>query len=364
MNNKVKNAIFSMIRSLLLTLSLLAAPVLAQTAMELKQKSMAQWGVGTAQYSGITALGGNRYAMVSDKEPSDGFFAFRIDQNAATGEVTNVYLEGFHGNPSPKVDATGISIRDCEGVAYFPPSHTIFISGEGDQAILEYALDGKPTGRSLAVPAQFGLDKIVANYGFEALSYDTINHRFWTITESTLKADGHAASAQYPAAQNVLRLQSFTDDLQPGAQYAYRMDRGRSEKFGNIYVYGVPEVTTLPDGRLLVLEREANIPSGYIGSECRCKLFLVDPSQGYRIDSSTDLRTLDPNKFLVKKLLLDFRTLMNLTKHNFANYEGMCLGRKLADGRQTLLLVCDSQGGYGKGPVHLKDYIKVVVLGN
>ncbi len=353
-----------MFKSVLLSLSILAAPVMAQTAMELKQKSMAEWGVGTAQYSGIASLGGNRYAMVSDKEPSDGFFTFRIDQNATTGEVTNVYLEGFHGNSAPKVDASGISIRDCEGVAYFPSANTLFISGEGDQEILEYSLEGQPTGRRLAVPAIMGLTQIVPNYGFEALSYDAATHRFWTTTESTLKADGQAASAQYPAAQNVLRLQSFTDDLQPSAQYAYRMDRGRSEKFGQIYVYGVPEITALPDGRLLVLEREANIPAGYLGSECRCKLFIVDPTQGHRIDSSTDLRTLDPNLFLVKKLLLDFRTVMNLTKHNFANYEGMCLGRTLADGRQTLLLVCDSQGGYGKGPVHLKDYIKVVVLGH
>ena len=32
------------------------------------------------------------------------------------------------------------------------------------------------------------------------------------------------------------------------------------------------------------------------------------------------------------------------------------------DGRQTLLLIRDSQGGYGKGPVHLKDYIRVLIL--
>ena len=48
----------------------------------------------------------------------------------------------------------------------------------------------------------------------------------------------------------------------------------------------------------------------------------------------------------------------------FANYEGMCLGRPLPDGRQTLLLVNDSQGGYRKGPFRLKDYIKVIVIGN
>ena len=113
----------------------------AQTAVELKQQSLGKWRIGAAQYSGITALGGNRYAMVSDKEPTDGFFLFRIDQSALTGDVTNVYLEGFKGNRSPKVDAQGISIRDCEGVAYFPQRNTLFISGEGDQRILEYDME-------------------------------------------------------------------------------------------------------------------------------------------------------------------------------------------------------------------------------
>ena len=124
----------------------------AQTAVELKQQSLGKWRIGAAQYSGITALGGNRYAMVSDKEPTDGFFLFRIDQSALTGDVTNVYLEGFKGNRSPKVDAQGISIRDCEGVAYFPQRNTLFISGEGDQRILEYDMEGQPTGRELNVP--------------------------------------------------------------------------------------------------------------------------------------------------------------------------------------------------------------------
>ena len=102
---------------------------------------MGRWGIGSAQYSGIVPMGGNRYAVVSDK-PKDGFFIFRIDQHPATGEVTSVYLEAFKGNPSPHVNAAGISLRDCEGVAYVPSTNTVFISGEGDQQILEYSIDG------------------------------------------------------------------------------------------------------------------------------------------------------------------------------------------------------------------------------
>ena len=36
----------------------------------------------------------------------------------------------------------------------------------------------------------------------------------------------------HPGKQNLLRLQSFRDDLLPIAQYAYRMDRGKADDFG------------------------------------------------------------------------------------------------------------------------------------
>ena len=60
----------------------------AQSAMLLKQVGMGRWDTGTGQYSGITHLGENRYAIVSDKEPADGFFIFRIDQDHRTGNIT------------------------------------------------------------------------------------------------------------------------------------------------------------------------------------------------------------------------------------------------------------------------------------
>lgn len=347
-----------------LALSLISLSAVAQTALELKQQSLAKWHIGSAQYSGITPLGNGRYALVSDKEAKDGFFIFRIDQSQTTGDVTQVSLEGFYGNAHPKVDAQGISVRDCEGVAYFPKANTIFISGEGDQKVLEYDIKGQPTGRELNVPNIFSLTNIVPNYGFEALCYDTINHRFWTTSESTLPADGFAAGPTHPGVVNLLRIQAFDDDLQPVAQYAYRMDAGRKDDFGKIYVFGVPEIAALPDGRLLVLEREANITHGALSSTCRCKLFLVDPRDAYQIDSHTPMKEVNANHFLDKKLLADWTTTVQPFRINFANYEGMCLGRPLPDGRQTLLLVNDSQGGYRKGPFSLKDYVKVIVIGN
>ena len=346
----------------LLFLSLVPLLSLAQRAVELKQQNLSKWKIGTANYSGITPLGDHRYAVVSDKEPTDGFYVFRIEQDSLEGKIEQVALEGFYGNPSPRLDESGMSVRDGEGIAYFPVNHTVFIAGEGDQSILEYNMDGTLTGRQLQVPKMFSLENTVPNMGFESLSYSPEQHLFWTMTESTLLQDGTVAGPAHPEAQNLLRLQSFNDHLQPVAQYAYRMDRGKSEDFGKIYVLGVSEVTALPDGKVLVLEREADIPKGNLSAEVVCKLFLVDPLHSWQIQDDIDLRTLDPNKFLVKTLVATFTTKYTPFLHNFANYEGMCLGRKLADGRNTLLMISDSQAGFGKGPFRLNDYIKVLIL--
>ena len=348
---------------LLASLSTLALCLQAQQVEALKGRALSTWGIGTAQFSGITALGDDRYALVSDKEPTDGFYLMRLRQDGITGQLTGALLEGFRGNRQPAVNAAGLSTRDCEGIAYFPAAGTVFISGEGDQAILEYGLDGQPTGRKLSVPGQFALPNIVGNCGFEALTYSAATHLFWTTTETPLPADCPAPGPANPGISGLLRLQAFDDQLQPAGQYAYRMAPGRMADFGTTYVHGVPALTALPDGRLLVLEREANITAGGLSSTVECKLFLVNPTEGHLIDSSVSLKTLDPNHFLVKKLLATWKTAAQPLRLNFANYEGMCLGRTLQDGRQTLLLVSDSQGGYHKGPFRLKDYLKVIVLG-
>lgn len=333
-----------------------------QSAIELKQQKLSDWKIGTANYSGITPLGNNRYAVVSDKEPQDGFFIFRIDQNRETGQVMSVYMDGFYGNPDAAVDEQGMSVRDCEGIAYHPASGTLFIAGEGDQEILEYNQNGVPTGRRLNVPGQFGVKKIQPNGGFESLAYCPQTKLFWTTTENTLRADATSTDARVVMLDGRVRLLSFGDDLQPAKQYAYRVDRSEMATTGKYYANGVSDLCALPDGRLVVLERELNVPSGYAGAQCTAKLYVVNPAQAQPVSADVSLKSLTADKFLTKQLLLKITTSLNPLKMNFANYEGICLGCRLDDGRQTLLLINDSQASFGKGPFHLKDYIKVVVI--
>ena len=87
----------------------------------------------------------------------------------------------------------------------------------------------------------------------------------------------------------------------------------------------------------------------------RIRLFTVNPSEGEPMTSHIA-------KPLYKTAIADFSTHMDIGQLNYANYEGMCLGPKLNDGRQTLILINDSQTGAGNSLYRLKDYIKIIIL--
>lgn len=328
----------------------------------LRQRNLGRWKVPGGDYSGIVWLGGSSYAVVSDKEKKDGYIPFLIALDSVSGQVLEARALSLMGNPRPVLGTDGNTVRDCEGIAYFPPANTFFISGEGDQRILEYDPYGKPTGRELAVPEAFGADKIFPNYGFEALTYSADTGLFWTTTEQSLCADGYKVSYVFPDRPCYLRLQSFGDDLQPREQYVYLTDHCTARERGANYAFGVSALTALSDGTLLVLEREFYVAEGYLGSFVQQKIYRVDPSKGQPVTFADKLSELPPSAVLQKELVAEFRTQLNLSHLNLANYEGMCLGPRLADGRQTLILISDSQHNYGNALFRLKDYLKVIVL--
>lgn len=309
-------------RRILVLLSI-ALPMLVQAQVY----NLAGFGVVPANYSGLTPIGSSRFAVVSDKETHPGFYVWQIEQDPMTGAVTRVTSEGFRADNTPLN-------RDAEGIAYCSSRGTVYISGEADQRIVEHRLDGSLTGRELAIPEGFGTGDIQPNRGFEALGYDTLRHVFWTTTESPRRGDR----------EGMLHLLQFDDQGRCIGQHDYMLDAPQSRNPGRDHYHGVVAITPLPDGTLALLEREARIAPRYNGSRCWCKVYLWNPLTGE------------------KSLLEEWNTKFSLTNTRMANYEGMCLGQVLTDGTQTLLLVSDSQAGFGKGKWHLKDYLKVIEI--
>jgi uncharacterized protein YjiK len=317
---------------------LLLVVVMLATAQEVvlnKQRHFPKT-VPAGNYSGITWLGGNRYAVANDKSPTAGFHLMTIVTDSLTGAILDIRADSFMTSRQPN--------RDEEGICYVPQSNTLFLSSESDGQIQEYTMLGQLTGRRLSIPEVFRQTR--SNRGFEALTYNAATHRFWTIPENTLKGDGEAPDILRKI-PNMLRLHSFGDDLQPREQYWYLTDSSTVKSTKGASTLGVSGLAALNDGRIVVLEREVRKTPRNIGSFVHVKLYVVNPSQQ------------QPGDLLQKQLLTEFRTKINLTRRSFANYEGICAGPMLADGRQLLLLVADSQNQY-KG--WLKDWFKTVVF--
>lgn len=150
--------------------------VSAQQVRVNKQRSFSKT-VPAGNYSGITWLGGDRYAVADDKSRTAGFYVMSITTDNQTGEIKDVRSEGFMTMPDEPN-------RDEEGICYVAPSNTVFVSGEGDGQIVEYTLEGRQTGRRLNIPSVYGI--AYDNRGFEALTYNAVTHRFWATTENTL----------------------------------------------------------------------------------------------------------------------------------------------------------------------------------
>lgn len=164
-------------------------------------------------YSGITWMGGNSYAVVSDKSAEDGFFVWTLDIDSVSGEVKAAKNEGFRSASRPN--------RDSEGIAFNPSSNTIFISGETDNYIKEYSLDGKLTGRE--IPPTTFFQQLAGNLGLEALSYNDATRLLWTCNES-----------------GEIRIQNYTADLKPQDHYAYTLDKPIANRAkAQFYAHGI-----------------------------------------------------------------------------------------------------------------------------
>lgn len=271
--------------------------------------------IPAGNYSGICAIGDDRYAVVSDKSAEEGFFVFHIELDTVAGRISNIENEGFR--------SSGLPNSDMEAICFCPQSGTLFIASEKTSEVNEYTLEGQRTGRQLAMPANFL--EANKNYGVEALTYDSLTQHFYTTTERPLQGD------------SLHRILVFDASLQPVSEYMYRSDAPLSSK----HVYGVSELCALGDGRLLVLERQVYIPESKLGATTLIRLYEVEVGE---------------EPLLEKRLVKEFTTKLTLFGRSFANYEGLCMMNP-----QHLLLIADSQDQYAGV---LRDWMMVVKVDN
>lgn len=293
-------------------------------------------GMELGHYSGIAKVGDDEYIVIDDQQNGHGLTHFKIGINSASGQVAAAYKYAVNDN-EPKIKHFG------EAVTFNPKTNTLWAAYEGDQIIKEYSLMkdtrtgnyvAEATNRQLSIPSIFGTSFFEQRNGFDALTYSPNTGLYWATTDIPAKGDP----------ERTLRVQSFTTDLQPAEQYLYVVDEPAQSSIITMQ-NNVSAMLALEDGRLIVVENEAYLTATY-DVDIINKLYLVDPFKTAA------------NGTLQKTELLRIQT----DSDNQAVYEGICFGPKLDNGKQTILLLTDSNGGRNYLNKTTNDYIKVLTI--
>lgn len=229
--------------------------------------------------------------------------------------------------------------HDAEGIARDPLTGTIWISDEYDTSIREYDPDtGKRTGNDVEIP-DFIVKNTRGNLSLESLTISPDGRTMWTANEEALKQDGAVAN---PTNGTTVRLIQFTrrDAFDPwtlSGMWAYRCEPvGASHPVNS----GVSDLCALPDGSLLVLERE-------------CSYSTLGLTRIYRPNfaGATDIREMPALTNATYTAVAKGEPLYTVRdgqmfKEGVFNawvscYEGLGLGPRNADGSYNLMMVSD-----------------------
>lgn len=359
----------------------------------LPQQALQQWHIPAGNYSGITPLGQEYYAVVSDKAPGVGYFVWHIQQDSLTGQVQRVTNCGFCSllpptsrSHSSTTSNTSTTSTDVEDVVFDAARGVLWVADEGAQTVTGYDTLTKQSISALAIPSYFSKDSIYENLGFEALTHHPRVQIWCSTSESPLRCDAVQRPENLPSTVPLnLRLTFWDTTYKPIGFLPYQMAAAQLSQQARYYLHGVPALCLLPNGALLVMERELSVPRFYVGAKCNIRLRLVPQTELSRIYAAANVssndqllrhsplassnlsaggvenlgRNLNP---VSAHEVASWHTRLDVFHRNLANYEGCCLGRQLSDGRQTILCISDAQGGAGRWGVHLRDYIRVVVL--
>ncbi|MBD2104712.1 phytase [Leptolyngbya sp. FACHB-261] len=272
---------------------------------------------------------------------SDG----RLDSGDVTFEDVTT-LRDASGNPFAPLSL------DPEGIA-LTEQGTVFVSSEGEVRpdlgrvtnpfVNEFSLTGQQLSalpipdRFLASPDNSGIRN---NLAFESLTISPDGRYLYTATENALKQDGPAADPTQGSPSRILKYDLVT--RQEVGEFVYLTEPVAAvpnppEGFST---NGLVDLLAIDNsGTLLALERSFSTGVGNT-----VKLFEIRTQGALDVSGQNDLFDeatgapfeIDPP--VAKRELLDFASL-GLTPDNL---EGITLGPKLPDGRQSLIVVADN----------------------
>ncbi|WP_445635791.1 phytase [Nostoc sp. DSM 114161] len=313
----------------------------------------------------------NRYYAISDARSDTNGLA-RFYTFSAGSEVTFT-------NVTPLKDSTGNFFTafslDPEGIA-LTNNDTAFISSEGEVNLVagrvtnpfikEFSLTTGQQVRSLPIPTKFlpvvadtnnngvvdagdtQTSGVYNNLAFESLTITPDQKTLFTATENALSQDGLKASLTSGSRSRILQYNLVTG--QPEKEYLYITDaipEAPNPSTGSAD-NGLVDLLAIDNrGTLLALERSFAQGVGNTIQIYEISLQGATDISFYDSLNNLSAEELAAIKPAQKRLLLDL-TDLNLptdTNHPITgldNIEGLAFGPKLADGRQSIVLVSDN----------------------
>ena len=328
--------------------------------------------------SGVTydAVNNRYYAISDDRSSNARFYTFTLDPVTNAVTFTNVVqLRDINGN------AFAANSLDPEGIA-LTSNGTVFISSEGEVRpdlgasrvtnpfIKEFNLTTGQEIRSLAVPNKFNpvvqdtngngivdtgdtqTSGVRNNLAYESLTITPDQKTLFTATESALFQDGAISTTTTSSRSRIIQYNLVTG--QPEKEYLYITDPIAKAPIGGTAAdNGLVDLLAIDNrGTLLALER-----SFAVGQGNTIKIYEIT------LQSATDISTvnslavnslggLTPDQLAAiqpvqKRLLLNLDSLGLPNSDNnhptgTDNIEGLAFGPKLADGKQSIVLVSDN----------------------
>ncbi len=269
------------------------------------------------------------------------FYTLRVDLGDGTldaGDVSVVAvttLLGTNGQPLPprSLDPEGLTLT---------PSDTLIVTSEGipptiPPFVREFDLSGRAIA-DLPVPSAFvpvgdGTSGVRFNLGFESAGVAPNGQFLFVGAENAVAQDGPAATLATGSPARLIRYNLRANRVD--RQYVYPTDPVAEAPVpaGQFTVNGLVELLPLNNQFLLAMERSFSVGAGNT-----IRIYLVALPGATDVSGVEDLDDLAGFRSAQKTLVLDLDTL-GLTLDNI---EGMTLGPRLPDGRQSLLLVSDN----------------------
>lgn len=231
---------------------------------------------------------------------------------------------------------------DPEGIAFDERRQRLYWSSEGERITDDPAralllnpwvrvagLDGAYRGEfTLPAGLDMSADQTGArqNHALEGLTLTPDGDSLWAAMEGPGYDDGELPTIEHGALTRVTRFDVETGA--PVAQFAYPLDSVSSGTDGD---NGLTDLVALDDDNFLVIER------GF-GTHAVARIYRVNVEGADNILDRPSL-TGPPPKAMSKTLIADLSKMAEIPYLD--NVEGITLGPKLSDGRQTVVLVTD-----------------------